>query len=116
MRSIFSLLRCQKNLILLFSRHKALWKTRKNTREFHFYCWDHVCNVYLPYKHDSKNINGIHVCCEWCLVDFFYREFRVSIKIMVRDFYIAKCKTFFACDGLLMAFRAMFFYNSKYLR
>ena len=22
-----------------------LWKTRKSTRKFHLYCWDHVCKV-----------------------------------------------------------------------
>ena len=84
MRSIFPLSRCQRNLILLFSRYKTLCKTRKNTREFHLYCWDHV-----------RKLN------EWCSVDCFYREFRFFNQIMVRDYCIVKCKKFSA--------RAIFF-------
>ena len=53
-------------------------KKRKNTREFHLYCWDHVCKVN-----------------EWCLVDFFLRKFRVSTQIVVRDYCIVKCKNVF---------------------
>ena len=43
-RSIFPLSRCHRNLILLFSRYKALYKTQK-TCEFYLYCWDQVCKV-----------------------------------------------------------------------
>ena len=28
-----------------FSRHKTYPSDEKNTREFHLYCWDHVCKV-----------------------------------------------------------------------
>ena len=87
MWSIFPLLWYQRNLILLFLRYKTLCKTRKNTREFHFYYWDHVSKVN-----------------EWCLVDWF---------IMLRDYCIAKCKTFSACGGLLMALLAIFFSQFK---
>ena len=97
MRSIFPLSRCQRNLILLFSRYKTLCKTRKNTREFYLCCWDHVCKVN-----------------EWCLVDCFHREFKVPSQIMVRDYFIAKYKMFSACGRLLMALH--FFRDSKYLR
>ena len=92
MRSIFPLSRSQRNLILLFLRYKTLWKTRKNTREFLSYCWNHVCKV-----------------SEWYLADCLYREFWVSTQIMGRDYCIAKCKTFSACGGLFMAFLAIFF-------
>ena len=77
---------------LSVSRYKTWCKTQKNTREFHLYCWDHVCKVN-----------------EWRLVDSFRREFRVSTQIMVRDYCIAKCKMFSTCDGLLMTLRAIFF-------
>ena len=77
---------------------KLCAKHEKNTREFHLYCWDHVCKVN-----------------ESCLVDCFHSEFRVSTQIMVRGYYIAKCKKS-ACDGLLMALWAIFFRDSKYLR
>ena len=45
MRSIFSLLQCQKNLILLFLQYETLCKTQKNTCEIHLYCCDHFCKV-----------------------------------------------------------------------
>ena len=47
------------------------------TREFDLSCWDHVCKVN-----------------EWCLVNCFHGEFRVSTQIMVRDHCIAKWKIF----------------------
>ena len=47
---------------------------------------------------------------EWCLVDYFHREFRVSTQIIVRNYCIPKYKTFFACGRPFF-----FFYNSKYL-
>ena len=50
----------KENLILLFSQYKTLCKTRKNTREFHLYCWDHSCKVK-----------------ELCLIDCFHHEFRI---------------------------------------
>ena len=66
----------------------------QNTRtcEFHLYCWDHVCKVN-----------------EWCLVDCFHREFRVSTQIKVCDYYTPKYKHFCACGGLLMVLQAIFF-------
>ena len=64
----------------------------KNIREFHSYCWDHVCKV-----------NG------WCLVDCFHCGFKVSIQLMVRDYCIAKCKKFSTCSRLVMALWAIFF-------
>ena len=69
-----------KEIILLSSRYKTLCKTRKNTREFHLYCCDHVCKVN-----------------EWYSVHCFHREFRVSTRIIVRDYCIAKCKKFPVC-------------------
>ena len=66
--------------------------TKKNIREFHLYCWDHVCKV-----------NG------WCLVDCFHCGFKVSIQLMVRDYCIAKCKKFSTCSRLVMALWAIFF-------
>ena len=86
MRSIFPLLRCQGNLILLFLRCKTLCKTWKNTCEFHLSCWNHVCKLN-----------------EWYLIDCFYREFRVSTRII-----IVKCRKFSASGRLLMALRAIF--------
>ena len=62
------------------------------TCEFHLYCWDHVCNV-----------------IEWCLVDCFHCEFGVSTQIMLHDYCNMKCKTFPACDRLLMALWSNFF-------
>ena len=50
----------------------------QNTHEFQLCCWDHVCKVN-----------------EWCLVDCFHREFKVSTHIMVCHFWIMKYKTFF---------------------
>ena len=44
MRSIFPLLRCQRN-ILLFFWYKTRCKTRKNTCDFHLYCSNHVCKA-----------------------------------------------------------------------
>ena len=80
MRSIFPLSQCQRNVILLFLRYKTLCKTRKNTCEFHLYCWDHVCKVN-----------------KWCFVDCFV------------DFCIGKCKTFSTCGRLLMCLQVIFF-------
>ena len=55
-------------------------KTRQNTREFHLYCWDHICKVN-----------------EWFSVDGFNPDFRVSTQIMVCNHCITKCKMFPAC-------------------
>ena len=44
----------------------------KNLREFHLYCWDHVCKVN-----------------EWCLVDCFHRKFWAFTQKMIRDCCIA---------------------------
>ena len=61
-------------------------------------------------KHKKSHVNSVywdHLCKvnKWCLVDYFHREFMVSIQIMSRDYCIAKCKKFSACGGL----RAIFF-------
>ena len=61
-------------------------------------------------KHKKPHVNSVywdHLCKvnKWCLVDYFHREFMVSIQIMSRDYCIAKCKKFSACGGL----RAIFF-------
>ena len=64
----------------------------KKTRELHLHCCNHVCKVN-----------------EWCLVDYFHREFRVSTQIMVRDYCIAECKKLSACSGHLIALLAIFF-------
>ena len=91
MRSIFPLSRCQRNLMLLFSRYKTLSKT-KSTREFHVYCWYHICKVN-----------------ECCLVECFHREFRISTQdLYLNDYCIARCKKFSACEGLLLALWAIF--------
>ena len=81
-----------KNLILLFSRYRTLCKHKKNAREFHLYCWNHVCKV-----------------SEWCLVDFFHCEVKVSTQILVHDICIAKYKKFSAYGGVPMALWAIFF-------
>ena len=81
----------KKSHFTIFAKQSFVQNT-KNTREFHLYCWDHVCKVN-----------------EWSLVDCFHREFKVSTQIMVRDYCIAKCKRFSACDELLMALRAILF-------
>ena len=63
----------------------------KKMSEFHLYCWDHVCKVN-----------------EWCLVDCFHHELRVSTQIMVRNYCITKCKKFSSCGGFLMVLGAIF--------
>ena len=65
-------------LILLFSPYKTWCKTRKNTREFHLYCWDMFVR---------------------CLVDCFHREFRVSTQIMVRVTASQNAKSFPPAEG-----------------
>ena len=89
MQSIFALLRFQRNLIL-FLRYKTLCKTEKTM-------W--ISFILLE---SCLLVN------EWCLVDCFHREFRVSTQIMVRDYCIAKCKKFSFCGGLLMVLQAIF--------
>ena len=43
-------------------QYKTLCKTqKKNTCEFHLYCWDHICKVN-----------------KWCLFDCFHCKFRIS--------------------------------------
>ena len=83
MQSIFALSQFQKNLILLFTDTK-LGAKHKKTCEFHLCYWDHVCQVN-----------------EWCLVDCFHCEFKVSTQIIVCNYCTAKCK-FSACGRLLM--------------
>ena len=78
-------------LFYYFCDKKLCAKHKKKTLEFHLYCRDHVCKV-------SK----------WSLVDRFHREFRVSTQIKVHNHCIAKYKMFSTCDGLLMAFWAIF--------
>ena len=69
----------------------------KNTHEFHFCCWDHVCKVN-----------------EWCLIDCFYHEFKVSTQIMVHDHCIEMQETqkvfplWLAFDGPLGHFFSQF--------
>ena len=63
----------------------------EKTCEFNLYCWDHVCKVN-----------------EWCLVDCFHHEFRVSTQIKVPDYCIMKCKKFSAGGSLLMVLWAIF--------
>ena len=77
MRSILPLSQSQRNLISLFSQHRTLCKTRKNTREFHLHSWHHVFKIN-----------------EWFLVNCFHREFRISTQIMVHDYCIAKLQKF----------------------
>ena len=85
MEYIYSLLRCQRNLILQFSRYKTLYKTWKNKYEFYLHCWDHVCKAN-----------------EWRSFDCFHHKFRVSTKTMVCDYCITKCKKCSTRDRLLM--------------
>ena len=49
----------------------------EKTREFHLYCWDHVCKVN-----------------EWCLVDCLHREFRLSTQITVCTIALRNAKYF----------------------
>ena len=72
----FSIIAVPKKSLFTIFAIKNCAKHEK-TREFHLYCWDHVCEVN-----------------EWCLVDCFHCEFRVSTQMMVRDYCIAKCKNF----------------------
>ena len=74
--SIIAMLK--KSHFAIFVIHKFVQNT-KNALEFHFYCREYVCKVN-----------------EWCLVVCLHREFRVSTQIMVRDYCIAKYKTFTA--------------------
>ena len=96
MRSVFPLSQCQRNLILLFSRYKPLCESRKNI-------WTQLRSCF--------KVN------EWCLVDCFHREFRVSTQITSKYAIIASQnkKKFSACGGLSMALRTIFS-HSKYLR
>ena len=98
MRSTFPLSRCQ-NLILLFLQYKTLCKMqkKKKTPEFQLFCWNHTCK-------DN----------DWCLVDCFHCEFRISTQIMVHDYSIAKCKTFSTCIMFLMAFRVIFSWFKRF--
>ena len=77
-------------------------------KEISFCC---SCDTKPCAKHEKIHVNyywdHVSKVNEWCLVDWF---------IMLRDYCIAKCKTFSACGGLLMALLAIFFRNSKYLR
>ena len=96
MRSIFPLLRYQRNLIFYFCDNKTLCQTQKNTHEFLLYCWNHVCNIN-----------------EWFLVCCINCEFRVCTHKMVRDYCNKKCKTTAACGRLLMALYVISFLQFK---
>ena len=63
---IFLHYRDAKEISFYYFCNTKLCVNTKNTREFLLYCWNHVCKVN-----------------EWCLVEFFHREFRVSTQIMV---------------------------------
>ena len=91
MWSIFPLLWCQRNLILLFLWYKILCKTHKK-------------HTWIPFI----LLGQVFKLNEWCLVDCFDHKLRVSTQIMV-NYCNAKCKKL---PGLLMA---SFFCNSKYL-
>ena len=80
MRPIFPLSQCQRNLILPFYQ---LCTKHEITFEFHLYYWDHVCKVN-----------------EWCLVDYFHCEFRVSTEIMAYD-CCTKCRMLSAHSELI---------------
>ena len=69
----FSHYRDSKQVSFLYFRDTKLYAKYKKTCEFRLYCWDHVCWVN-----------------DWCLIDCFHREFRVSTQIMVRDYCIVK--------------------------
>ena len=69
-----------KEISFYYFRDTKLCAKHEKTREFHLYFWDHVCKVN-----------------ELCLVDCFHREYKVSNQIIVRDYCIAKRKTFSAC-------------------
>ena len=66
-----------------FPNAKLCAKHKKNTCEFHLYCWDHVCKVN-----------------EWCLLDCFHLKFRVSTQIMLHNYYITKCKKIFTIQNI----------------
>ena len=72
MLSIFPIIAISKKSHFILLRHKIVCKTQK-TREFHLYCWNHVCKVN-----------------EWCLVDCLHHEFRVSTqwsRLLHREIY-----------------------------
>ena len=60
----------------------------------------HVNFIYVVEIMFVRQMNGV--------VDCFHRKFRVFIKIMVRDYCIAKCKKLSACKGVLMAHWAIY--------
>ena len=68
MEYIYSLLRCQRNLILQFSRYKTLYKTWKNKYEFYLHCWDHVCKAN-----------------EWCLFDC---ASTTNLEFLLKQWYV----------------------------
>ena len=84
--SLFFLYRNAKEIPFYYFRNTKLCKTRKNTCEFHLYCWDHVCKVN-----------------EWCLLHCFHHKFMVSTKIKVHDYCSTKCKKFSTCGRFWMA-------------
>ena len=81
-----------KEILIYYFHDTKLCTKHEKTREFHSYYWDHICKVNESY-----------------LVNCFHREFRASTQIMVRNYCIAKC------SRLLVALRANFFRNLKYL-
>ena len=70
----------------------------KNLREFHLYCWDHVCKVN-----------------EWCLVDCFHRKFWAFTQKVIRDCYIAKCKNVLHLRRAVKGLSSRFSDESKYV-
>ena len=73
----------KKSDFAIFAIQNFVQNTKKQTW-ISFMFWDHISKVN-----------------EWCLVDCFHHEFRLSIQIMVYDDFIAKCKRFFVCGWLL---------------
>ena len=87
----FSIIAMPKSHLTFFAIQNFVQNAKKKTPEFQLSCWNHTCK-------DN----------DWCLVDCFHCEFRISTQIMVHDYSIAKCKTFSTCIMFLMAFRVIF--------
>ena len=86
----FSIIAMPKSHFIFFAIQNFVQNAKKPL-EFQLFCWDHTCK-------DN----------DWCLVDCFHCEFRISTQIMVHDYSITKCKTFSTCIMFLMAFRVIF--------
>ena len=87
----------------------------RDTKEITFYYFRDQKFVKNKKKKKTKHVNFIYVVEIMFVrqmngvVDCFHRKFRVFIKIMVRDYCIAKCKKLSACKGVLMAHWAIYF-------